>query len=649
LLLLSWSGGLNGLERTAYDLAIRVTGPTLSKGIVVVAIDEPSIAQRPGDGGLAFNADRKLARVQELRDDPLPMGAGLGELSWIGATAGSARADSSILRHDRRLLPSLLLRRAAPALDSSGNLPVAAFRDKTVLIAATTAGVAAGQAAPLSPGIVPVTLVADSASSTRYEHPIVVPTWAALVEGGVFLLVAVYLVLVLPRLRSVPGAWVSLALFAGILALSLGLLRMKLYWVPLMAPAVLLAAGNLLLAAKRLVLRRFGTGARGDSVTQTADRVRIPEFPVQPSAVLAPANIPPVDDATLDLLYQIGADFERDEQYRKSMAVYRQIAHHDSGYRDLPERFRRVQAMAGATPRQPTRSLYAEAMASSSFEGYTPMVGRYRLERKLGSGAMGAVYQARDTKIGRVVAIKTLMLSSELAPEEFAELRNRFFHEARTAGRLNHPDIVTVFDAGETRDLAYIAMELLKGENLGRYTRPDTLLPLPILVEIVARVADALGYAHRQHVVHRDVKPANIMYQAATDTVKVTDFGIARITDTSRTRTGIVLGTPSFMSPEQLTGRRVDSASDLFSLGASLFLLATGRLPFCGETIAEVMFRIANDVPPDVRTLRRDIPEALARIIDRALAKQPEARFHSGEEMAMALRDVRLLARANAA
>jgi serine/threonine protein kinase len=280
---------------------------------------------------------------------------------------------------------------------------------------------------------------------------------------------------------------------------------------------------------------------------------------------------------------------------------------------------------------------------------YPPMLGRYRVEKELGRGAMGAVYQGRDPKIGRVVAIKTLMLSGEFAPGELDEVRNRFFHEARTAGRLNHPNIVTVFDAGENRELAYIAMEFLKGENLGRHTRPEALLPLPVVVEILARVADALGYAHRNHVVHRDIKPSNIMYEAATDTVKVTDFGIAHIADASRTRTGIVLGTPSYMSPEQLTGGRIGGGSDLFSLGSSLYQLVSGHLPFSGETMAELMFRIANDTPTDIRKLRRDVPEALARVIERALAKQPAARFRSGEEMASALRASYLAARANAA
>jgi serine/threonine protein kinase len=183
------------------------------------------------------------------------------------------------------------------------------------------------------------------------------------------------------------------------------------------------------------------------------------------------------------------------------------------------------------------------------------MLGRYEIEKELGKGAMGVVYLGRDPKINRVVAIKTMALSQEFEADELVEVKERFFREAETAGRLNHANIVTMFDAGEEHDLAYIAMEFLKGKDLVPYAKPGNLLPLPRVMSIVARVADALSYAHENNVVHRDIKPANIMYEPESDQVKVTDFGIARITDSSKTKTGMVLGTPSFMSPEQLAGK----------------------------------------------------------------------------------------------
>lgn len=265
-------------------------------------------------------------------------------------------------------------------------------------------------------------------------------------------------------------------------------------------------------------------------------------------------------------------------------------------------------------------------------------LGRYRIERQIGRGSMGAVYAGMDPKVGRAVAIKTLALSREFEGTELTEARARFFREAETAGRLKHRDIVTIYDAGEEHGLAYIAMEYLSGTDLQTHTQPDRLLPVAVVLRCMARVAVALHYAHSQGVVHRDIKPANVMVDLAADSVKVTDFGIARIAaDASRTRTGLVLGSPSFMSPEQMAGQRVDGRSDLYSLGAMLFQLLTGRLPHQAETMSRLMFQIANETAPDVRSLRPELPELVAQIVAHAMAKRPEARFADGQELAQAL------------
>ena len=266
------------------------------------------------------------------------------------------------------------------------------------------------------------------------------------------------------------------------------------------------------------------------------------------------------------------------------------------------------------------------------------LLGQFELLDVCGKGAMGTVYYGRDPKINRVVAIKTLALASEFEGTDLAQVKERFFHEAETAGRLNHPNIVTIYDAGEEQDLAYIAMEYLEGQDLTIHTRPGQLLPVNDVADIICKVAEALSYAHAQDVVHRDIKPANIMYDARTGSVKVMDFGIARITDSSRTRTGVILGTPSYMSPEQLSGKRVDGRSDLFSLGVMTYELLTGHLPFQGDTMTTLMYQIVNEPHPKIHGLHADLPACMRAVVDRALAKNPDQRFQTGEEYCQALR-----------
>ena len=264
-----------------------------------------------------------------------------------------------------------------------------------------------------------------------------------------------------------------------------------------------------------------------------------------------------------------------------------------------------------------------------------------RCSRELGQGAMGIVYRGEDPKINRVVAIKTLSLAQEFEGDMLVEIKERFFREAQSAGRLNHPNIVAIYDAGEEQDLAYIAMEFLKGSDLDRYTKPGTLLPLETVLDLVAQCADALEYAHAQNIVHRDIKPGNIMYDPESGVMKITDFGIARITDASKTRTGTVLGTPNYMSPEQALGDRVDGRSDLFSLGVVLYQMSTGHLPFNAESMATLLYKIVNEPHPDPASLREGLPSALRKVIQNALGKQPDRRYQSGAKFAEHLRMVR--------
>lgn len=292
--------------------------------------------------------------------------------------------------------------------------------------------------------------------------------------------------------------------------------------------------------------------------------------------------------------------------------------------------------------RTPTESaLPPDTVIEPVAETTVRQLGPFRIERDVGRGAMGMVMLGHDERDGRKVAIKTMALGREFHGDTLLEARDRFFREAEMAGKLNHPDIVRILGSGELEGLAFIAMEWIDGRDLSEHAQPSKLLPVADVLEIGARVAEALSYAHSQGVTHRDIKPANVMINPASGLVKVTDFGIARIIDSQQTRTGLVLGTPSFMSPEQMAGIRVDGRSDLYSLGVTLYQLLTGQLPHQTHSMAELIRAIANDPAPDVRTLRPELPQALAEVLALAMEKRSEVRYGQGRELAEDLRTVR--------
>nr|MBP9651264.1 serine/threonine protein kinase [Syntrophaceae bacterium] len=241
-------------------------------------------------------------------------------------------------------------------------------------------------------------------------------------------------------------------------------------------------------------------------------------------------------------------------------------------------------------------------------------------------------FLGKDPRINREVAIKTLRYE-EIDAEQIDEVKKRFFREAEAAGKLSHPNIVTIYDVGEDYEIAYMAMELLDGSDLAKYTKKENLLPTPEIVRIVSSVASALDYAHANGIVHRDIKPANIMILTNGE-VKVADFGIARVMATSKTQTGVVLGTPSYMSPEQIAGKKVDGRSDLFSLGVVLYELISGEKPFNGDSIATLMYNITTTAPQAIQELSPAIPDAMAGIVEKLLAKDVEARYQTGKALA---------------
>ena len=260
------------------------------------------------------------------------------------------------------------------------------------------------------------------------------------------------------------------------------------------------------------------------------------------------------------------------------------------------------------------------------------LLGRYEILDELGQGAMGIVYKAKDPLIDRTVAIKTINLG--LAQEEKEEYEGRFYQEAKAAGRLSHPCIVTIYDVGKSGDIAYIAMEFLEGRELRDILNDSERIPLAQVLSIVAQVAQGLAYAHERGIVHRDVKPSNVMV-AHDGNAKITDFGIARMASSAvRTQTGMVMGSPKYMSPEQVMGRQTDQRSDIFSLGVMLYEMLTGQAPFVGENINAIMYQTLNATPAPPGTMHPGVPDMLNFIVAKALAKGLDDRYQNAADFA---------------
>jgi len=268
-------------------------------------------------------------------------------------------------------------------------------------------------------------------------------------------------------------------------------------------------------------------------------------------------------------------------------------------------------------------------------EGSLKQLGRYRLLAELGRGAMGVVYRAEDPLLNRTVAIKTIIMTDD--PAGRTEYEARFLQEAKAAGGLNHPNLITIHDVGREGDVAYMAMELLEGTEL-RELIARGRLPLPFALDVVAQVADGLAHAHEHGVVHRDIKPGNIMI-VRERLAKIMDFGIARVRASDvRTQTGAILGSPRYISPEQVTGQPVDRRCDIFSLGVVLHELATGKPPFSAPTVTQLMHQIATAAPQPPSVANPAVPAMLDLIVARALEKQADARYQSAAELAADLR-----------
>lgn len=623
---------------------------------------------------------------------------GIGHLDLVPDSDGTQRKEYLLLESDGKLLPSLSLLAATRALDLtpadihwapaeglsigghrihtdsqaaiwpkiyagrdgrsalpmdsfsdviSGKIPASKYANKVVFVGVTSPN--AASMLPL-PGIAVATsveFVAHTVSSVLSSQAVVRPSWEPVVGVVLILLTAVLVVWTLPRLPVGKVVVVTIGAAAAIVSLEAATLVQMHWWLRGVLPALLLLLGGLVVAFYLSVEGQLDKlRAQGESDETSRQMALALQSQGQLDAAFDRLRRIDLNDVVMDNLYNLALDFERKRQYNKAEAVYQYMHEHDPSYQDLEAKLQRARSLSETVilggKHHPGGGLILNENAVEK-----PMLGRYQIDKELSKGAMGVVYLGRDPKIGRVVAIKTMSLSQEFLEDDLEAARERFFREAETAGRLQHANIVTIYDAGEEQELAYIAMEFLKGHNLTEYCKATALLPVDTVLDIVAKVADALDYAHAQSILHRDIKPANIMYEPETGTIKVTDFGIARITDSSKTKTGMVLGSPSYMSPEQLAGKPLDGRTDLYSLGVMLFQLLTGVLPYRGDSLAQLMYKITNEPAPNVSLIRRELSDELSQLVAKSMGKTPEGRFQSGAEMARWVRAVKDMVREN--
>jgi serine/threonine-protein kinase len=497
-----------------------------------------------------------------------------------------------------------------PRIDVNGLLheeaDLSPLVDATVFIDTSPALVGAVAVLPSGQFVTVSEIVAALLADVENDSTIITPSWIGALEWLAPALLAIIAVLFMPdRPRK------DILVLAGAVVVALLLLEALLLYILKvrldLGRPILIFAGT---AALCVWLARDEKKELQDAFKKGSDFLAAGRL----EPAFAEFRRCPPSDTVAAIMYKLSLAFEQQAKPERAEAVL--------------EWMKRTQ---GAGSPAPARNLKST--------GGPQRLGRYVIEKRIGRGAMGAVYLARDPRINRPVALKAIPIEKEFEDDELKEARLRFFREAESAGRLTHPNIITVFDAGEDKGLAYIAMEYVPGIPLRQFTDPKKLLAPKRALELSATTAEALDYAHNQGVIHRDIKPANLMYNPKEGSLKITDFGVARMTDNNNTKTGIVLGTPMYMSPEQLGAEDLTGHSDLFSLGVTLYELLSGEVPFKATNIALLMTKITTDDPAPIAHRRAGIPPSVDAVLAKALAKDPKDRFSCGAEMAIALRN----------
>jgi eukaryotic-like serine/threonine-protein kinase len=524
----------------------------------------------------------------------------------------------------------------------NGKVVPEAFRDKIVLIGPTAQGIGSLYVTPLEKNLSAVKFTANIIENILHNNYIVRPTWSFYAELALIFLVAIFITFILPKLKALIGAILAGVLLGAMVAGGIFLFVSKGEWLKVTHPSFLLIAGYIFVVSKR-----FFTTEKSKELVEVGaiETNKMLGLSFQGQGMLDLSfekfRLCPIDDNMKDSLYNLALDFERKRQFNKAVAVYEHISKKDSKYKDIDKKIETLQKASDG-------AVFGGSLAGPSSDSTilvdgattTPTLGRYEISKELGKGAMGIVYLGKDPQINRQVAIKTLRFEEGIDEEQLKALKERFFREAQAAGNLSHPNIIKVYDAGEDQEIAYMAIELLKGEDLKTWTPKKNLLPIDKVCEYIHHCADALDYAHKNGVIHRDIKPANIML-LEDGNIRIVDFGIARIQESSKTATGTVMGTPYYMSPEQISGKKVDGRADIFSLGVTFFELLTGEKPWKGgDAVGTLFFQIASDPYPDPIKIRPDLPKAILAIIDKALQKNPDERYQEAGQMAADLKAV---------
>lgn len=514
------------------------------------------------------------------------------------------------------------------------------FKNKIVIITPAAAGILNPISTPTAAVMSVGEYTANAVWSMLNRKFVQKPSWDVEARLLMILMAGVVLTSVLPRLRAFVSGAAFVLFLTVLIVIPFYLFISHGLWIQITCPLLQLIFGYIGMVS----IKYFLTETRKEKIeVESAETNRMLGLSFQSQGQLDMAfdkfRKVPMDKEMKSILYNLGLDFERKRQFNKAASVYEYVEEYDPKYKDIGTRKKKLMQASDTM-------VFGDGFLSVGSSGgglispgsdTRPTLGRYEIIRQLGKGAMGVVYLGKDPRINRTTAIKTFRFSEDFTPEEVKLMKEKFFREAESAGTLSHPNIVTIYDAGEEQELAYIAMEYLEGEDLQKYTKKSTLLPMRKVLDYVADLAEALDYAHEKGIVHRDIKPANIML-LKTGVVKITDFGIARITAASQTQTGVVKGTPHYMSPEQISGEKVDGRSDVFSLGAMLFQLLTGDVPFHGNSPAALLHQILNVAQPDPRTLNPKLLKPHAAIINKAMEKDREKRYQRGGHMGAHLR-----------